>query len=468
MKKRIAIISVFQDYKPGYSLTGIVRDQITMLQKYGHEVTLFVSENCNEDSFEGFTNIKKVMPFAHLKDYTSRTQITPDHLKTVAKNIEVYERELKDIDIAFTHDLVFTGWNLPYAKAIMEGSTRVPHVRWLHWIHSIPSLNRDWWNIRMYTKAHKIVYPNNTERTRVAEQFQGIREDVRVIHHIKDLRTWMEFHPDTMALIDEYPALMQADVVQILPASVDRLESKRVREVMLIFSNFKRMGLSVCLCIVNQWATGTQQKQDVEHYNKIARRNGLTPDECFFTSGVKAEWEVGVSRRMIRELFACSNLFIFPTREESFGLVVPEAAHAGVLMMLNKSLDMMHEVGGMASLYADFGSHHRGLQIPNNDEKNYFKGLANIIIGRMKENEAITSKTHARQKYNYDYLYNRQYAPVMSESEMWPAPSNPAVLKEKASLPPGMQHKGQRPPTIVVQDKHGNQKVVELTRGSKP
>ena len=211
---------------------------------------------------------------------------------------------------------------------------------------------------------------------------------------------------------------MQADVVQIYPASTDRLTSKRVHEVMLIFKEIKAKGFSICLVIANQWATGRQRKEDVNRYRQIASRNGLKVDEeVIFTSEWRPEYATGLPKEIVRELFLCSNLFIFPTREESFGLVAPEAALSGVLMVLNKSLQMQFEVNGYQGLYFDFGSYHH--QFKPDNAAAYYKDVAQIILGRMRENEAICSKSFMRQNYNYDRLYEREYSTVMAESKTW-------------------------------------------------
>lgn len=424
---KIAILSNFMDFTPGYSLTGIVSDQVRMLSEHGHVVRVFVNEKYGAPEFGGEKYprphgcaLEKKVPFAHLTDYRSMADLTPEHKLTVNAMRKLCVEELSKFDIVFTHDLVFTGWNMPYAMGI-QAAARHPslkNTRWLHWIHSVPSLGCDWWNIGAYGQYQKLVFPNKTDQIRVAEQYRGHAKHVRVIPHIKDPRTWFDFSEETCKFIHKYPEVLQNDIVQILPASVDRLETKRVREVILIFSKLKSMGFSVCLVVANQWATGTQEKQDVNRYKTMAKRNGLVSGEFIFTSDLGPEYEVGIPKRMVRELFQLSNLFIFPTREESFGLVVPEASLAGgVLLVLNKSLQMQIEISGMNGLYFDFGSFTHTPKIE--DEDAFLTGVAHIILGRMRENESILAKSFMRQHYNYDALYHRVYGPVMEESACW-------------------------------------------------
>lgn len=419
--KKIAILSTFQDMNPGYSLTGIVTDQVRMLKKHGHEVHLFVCTAFNDTSFP-FTSeaiLHKSIPFTHLIDYHTRSKLTADHKDIIYETKKALIKELADIDIAFTHDFVFTGWNLPYYEGVRGASPFLPKVKWMHWIHSIPTRGSDWWNINEMGANHKLIFPNATDKLAVAEQYRGEMKHVRAIHHIKDLRTWFDFKESTCEFIDKYPAVMQAEMIQIYPAGVDRLPAKRVKEIVLMFASLKRKGASVCLVVASQWATGKKQKEDANEYKKIASREGLLVDEEFiFTHDFQSpKYDVGIPKEMLRELFLCSNVFIFPTREETFGLVLPEACLCGVMPVLNKSLDMMREIGGGFGSYHDFGSNTRQHRIE--DEKKYYSDLAMILLGRMKENESIMAKTFHRMNYNWDALYRKEYAPIFAESETW-------------------------------------------------
>lgn len=418
---KIALLTNFMEFVEGYSLTGIVKDQAKMLTRHGHDVHLFVNEKYHGETFSEDVTLRKLIPFTHLTDYHKEADLSDTHKGVVQKTVEVFQEFLADCDFVFTHDFVFTGWNLPYGLAIqaMANDPLLAKARWLHWVHSVPSVSYDWWNVRKYGPKHKIVYPNSTEQLRAAEQFRGAISDVRVIHHIKDIRTWFDYCQDSWDFIDDFPGVLNAEVVQVYPASTDRLEAKRVDLVIKVFAELKRKGIKVCLVIANQWATGTQPKQNVNRYYQIASRNGLERDvEFIMTSEWKEKFRNGLPKRFLRELMLCSNLFIFPTREESFGLVGPEAALSGaILPVLNKSLNMMFEVNGLNGLYFDFGSHHNSFAPPN--EAEYYNGVATIILGRMRENETLMHRTFMRRSYNMDHLYIREYEPIMKESQVW-------------------------------------------------
>jgi hypothetical protein len=433
-KQKIAILTSFADINHGYSLTGIVEDQIRMLTSHDHEVHLFVCTHFKEGeeeklfdhdpwTWENLT-LHKLVPFAHLKDYRKEADLTEDHKKVVKETGDMLQEKLVElgIDLVFTHDFLFTGWNLPYGLGVLAAvqNPNLHPIAWLHWVHSVPTANFDWWNIRRWGSRHKIIYPNKIDAQRVADQYKCASSYVIPIPHIKDYRSYWEFKENTYKFIETFPEVMNAYITQVYPASTDRLSAKRVDKVMTIFSHFKKdLKMSICLVIANQWATGRARKEDVEGYYKRARIMGLELNkEVIFTSEWDSQYATGIPRSMLRELQLMTNLFIFPTREESFGLVSPEAALSGVVMVHNRSLPMMMEVGGGCGIYAEFGSYEKALQVPGT-EKDYYHALAHLIVGRMQRSEVVASKTFNRQRYNWDNLYHRFYLPTFGESDVW-------------------------------------------------
>jgi len=478
--KTIGIFTNFQEFKPGYSLTGIAVDQALMLLRNGHKVCMFVNERFNkeknkeagiqflEDTYPNLFFVIKKSKFMHLTDYETQTTLSESHKRDSIIAAQMYTEEIvkHDIDICYTHDFIFVGWNLPYSLAVKAADNMLKKigkmVYWLHWIHSVPSPEgKDWWDINTYGDNHLIVFPNNVEVVRVAESFNTNPSRIRIIPHIKDIRSWYEFSQNSWNFIDRYPNILQSNVVQVYPCSTDRLSAKQLELVIKIFGYMKKAKVKVFLCAANQWATGRHRKEDVNKYIDLAEYVGLRYGEDFvFTSEYSTNqnlskiiksasdfedlevdlnlggypevsktinkekdfeeektrlleilqpYSTGIDKRMLRELQLLSNVFIFPTREESFGLVGPESSFSGALVVSNKSLSMMYEVLGTMAPAFEFGSHHQ--TTPAVKSEKYIKGVSFAILNRIYSNEAIMTKTYTKNRYNMDSIYQRYYLP---------------------------------------------------------
>lgn len=421
MKEKIAILTNFMEFNPGNSLTGIVSDQIKMLRSNGHEVHLVVNSNYHDPALDH--DIHPILPFFKLKDYRTSSNISLKHQEYAVETSKhlFYFLEGNKIDIVLTHDIMFQGWFLPYCLGVRSVSSKLPNIKWFHWVHSIPTGMWDWWDIRMLRPNHKLISPSYSNQHHLAKQFRGLFSDTICIHHIKDPRTWFDFDFDLQEFIKQYPSIMQSDVLQVYPASSDRLTAKRLSEVLQIFGQIKQQGYSVCLVVANQWATTLTRKEDLKKYKWEAECRGLKPgvDLIFTSEFMEPKYESGIPKKMVRDLFQLSNLFIFPTREESFGLVLPEASLAGgCLLVLNRSLEVLNEVSGGNALFFDFGSFNKPFSNIKGDA--YYVEIARTIMSKMFTNEAVRAKSYIRQRYNWDNLYKEEYLPAFKSFEEVP------------------------------------------------
>lgn len=428
----IAILTNFNEFNPGYSLTGIVVDQAEMLARYGHKVFIFVNEQFNDKFNEDiglslllmkYSDKIVLIPktvFMHLKDYNSKLDLSEEHKAGAEKQAFLIKSFIEDNNVkaVLTHDFIFTGWNLPYAVAIKEAQKQMKRsqVRWLHWVHSIPSSTKDWWFLDSYPGHNYIVFPTRSEVNRVAESFNTKQHKVLLIPHIKDIRTWYNFSEETKRIIDAYPNLMNASVVQVYPCSSDRLHAKQLHLLIRMFGYMKEANSKVFLLAANQWATGKQRKEDLNKYIELAGHCGLNyGDDFAFTSEYyendSRPYEIGISKRILRELQLLSSLFIFPTMEESFGLVAPEAAFSGAMMVINKSLPLLTEVVGLNAAQYDFGSF---CTTPVRlEDEDYLKAITYSILGRMNISETVMTKIYCRIRYNMDNIYHQYYLPYI-------------------------------------------------------
>ena len=421
-----------------YSLCGVVKDQCIMLSREGNDVHLFVNEEASifpEPWMENITIHKKI-PFFHMTDYQSRGNIKPEDKEVIEKMKGLILNDLQEYDYVFTHDFIFTGWNMPYALGMIQ-ATRIkpggnpaesevrmmnPKQRWFNWVHSVPTGLKDWWNISEYGRKHKIIYPNSTDRLAVAEQFRGRIDNVRIIPHILDPRTWFDFDQNTWDFIDEFPKVLSSSIVCICPVPADRMRSKGLGIVMEILFHMMEQGHEVFLIVPNQWANG--READIKEWIKIAAGFGFKYGDNFtFTSTWKmnekkghGKYALGLPKKILRNLIQLCNLYICPTQEESFGFVPVEIAlTGGVYMVLNSSLEMQREIIGFNGLYFQFGSHRNKINIADD----YYKQLAMIIAGRMSENELVGTKSFVRQAYNWNRIYQKYYVPLLGESKVW-------------------------------------------------
>lgn len=417
----VGVFTSFTYYAAGYSLTNLIRSQIRQLTRGGYPPHLMVCDSFKEaDQHFKEATIHKVIPTGALNVPYAEPKLQEKHEKLVEDTITALLKMIDDyeLNIIFTHDIIFLNTHYPYAVAVEQVSKQRPNVKWMHWIHSCPSGLNKIWNIAKYGPGHKIVFPNRTDALRVAEQFRGSIDHVWPIHHVKDIREFAEFSGPTCKFIDQYD-LMNADIIQIYPASVDRLKAKGVDHLIQVFgamkSHFKQ---SVRLVICNQWCNVDKHRKTVESYLEMGKRVGLEPDkDLIFSSRFEApKWELGLPSKMVAELMMLGNLFMFPTHHESFGLVLPEASlMGGALVVANCSLDMMREITGNNALFWDYGSWHRDMQFqkPGDQGPMYWRSVAKVILGKMYNEYGIKLRTHMRKTFNLDAIWRNELEPAM-------------------------------------------------------
>lgn len=408
----VAILTNLVDDNPWYSLTSIIKSQCYMLSDYKHKVHLYVSEDYQGNSLGGVSPISSV-PYADLTDYKSQVDISPRHLQYAQKILDYLYSKFTNYDVIFTHDLMFTGFNLPFALAIKIFSENHRHIQWYHWVHSKPHTPRDWWDMQEFLGNHTIVYPNHADIPMVKDRFNT--ESVICVPHIKDITKTLGFSRHTTDIIEYFPSLMKADIVQCYPAATDRFDSKGVRDLLMVFSLLKKRGKSVCLVIINQFSGRRSAKlvDPIVYLEKVARRCGLDPyKDVIFTSEIfNGKYTKGVPENVLRDLMSLNNLFVFPSKSESFGLVLAESSiYSGALPITNASVDAMSEVIGLNYSF-DFGDLHLSSFLETENVR--FNRLVDMIIDSLDSNPAIQARSNIRRNLNQNTIYNSFYKPIL-------------------------------------------------------
>lgn len=411
-KKRIGILTTFYNIDPAYSLASIVIDQLTVFKKYGYDIVLFVHDNFEGEVPEG-VEVRKIVPRFNLVDYAATNKLAKDFDKQVETITEALNKNATDIDVMITHDIIFQGWFLPYNVAITKTNLK---CKWLHWIHSAPSPRPDLkypFSCRFTLPSNsKLVYLNHSDVIRVAEMYGAWSKDVRVVHNIKDPRTFWNLHPLTKELIDQY-GILDADIMAIYPLSTPRMVAgKSVDKVIRLMGKFKKLGKKVCLVVPNAHANADKDKKLVDQMIELGREQGLDHTDLIFTSyHNKPKWELGVPSQVISELFRLTNVFIFPSRSENCSLVLLEAALSKNLLVLNEDFSPMKDFFHEQALYFGFGSLNVDRNYENEDL--WYEDVAKIILSELKENKALNSFNKLKQKFNMDSIFVEQIEPLL-------------------------------------------------------
>lgn len=410
----ICIIAPLKSSDPTYSIAGVIKSQAALLAAHRHKVTVIVNEDFSGPGIPG-ASLLKILPSSNLIDYRSKLNLTKEHEDFADEVAVLLSSRVNQYDAIFTHDLIFTGWNLPYALAIMSVSAENsdPDLRWFHWVHSFPFSVKDWWDIKHYSGNHTVIYPTKALLKQVGAAFNTT--NIKCIPHVIDPRVINRFIDQTKDIVDLVPSLLSSDIVQIYPAATDRFESKGIRELTNLFGLLKKAGHSVCLMISNQFSGRRENRliDPVYYYENVARRCGLEPyvDYIFTSELFGGRYKEGIPQRVLFELMTLSNLFVIPSKSESFGLGLLEAITSGtVVCVANEHLNLPirqytsfdFKGPGDTDLFVDLQK---------------MTELVDWISNEMETNQVVKAKTLIRQQFNPAAVYSNYYKKLLRSTK---------------------------------------------------
>lgn len=419
-KPTVGIITTFYEFNPSYSLCSVVESQLHALIKYGYKTVLFVHDNFKDDvKLPVGVEIRKIMPRFLLVDYSAHQEVSQDLESQADEAYMALKEHTKDIDIVLDHDLIFQAWFLPYCMAIHKLAEET-QIRWFHWIHSNPSVqpkDLKYPHSLRYKlpKNSKLVYLNNYYLVNAAESYGAYPKDVRIVYNPLDPRLFLNLDPFVCSLIDKYE-ILSADFLQIYPVSTPRMVSgKQLNIIIEILSQLKKQGKRVCLVVCNAHANDKREKQLIGETLAIASQKGITRNELIFTSlEDEPNYEHGVPRNVVSQLFQLANLFIFPSTSENCSLILLEAMLSNNLLILNESVPPMREFGKEHALYFKFGGMQE--QVTYTDMSAFMADVAKIIISEFNTNKVLKASNEIKKNYSYDFIFKNQLEPLFYET----------------------------------------------------
>jgi glycosyltransferase involved in cell wall biosynthesis len=181
----------------------------------------------------------------------------------------------------------------------------------------------------------------------------------------------------------------------------------------------KRQGRSVRAICLDFHSTGGDKVTYRDWLKGLAIDLGLNEIECTFTSEFMDDWHVRVPREVVRDLMLLSNIFVMPSRSETYSLVTQEAALCGAFLVLNQDFGPFRDIYGPQAAYYQFSSNVDNLtgqdgstETKYGDTDAYFHDIALRVGYELDNNVVLAQKTRIRKERNPGAIFKRYIEPL--------------------------------------------------------
>lgn len=419
--KKIAILTTFLGYDRAYSLCNVVADQIVMLTANGYKPIVIVTTAFKDKDIYPYNLAElRYIPVV----FCSNEGKLPDNWKEDSAKLKESLKEIvKDVDVIITHDIVYQPAHLIHNVVSREIADECPKIRWLHWIHSATShsilCNKDDVKEKILRRfPHSfLVYPNSYDIPRVARNYKVEEDEVKVVPHPIDICKYLGFHEITTRMVEEKD-ILTADIIGCYPLRLDR--GKQPERVIKIFVQLKKLGKKVRLVIANFHSTGAHFQAYKKEMLDMATAEGMSSSEVFFTDDFDKSLEMSCPREVVRDFMLLSNVFILPSKSETYSLIAQEAAICKNFVILNADFPPMRSIYGQHPKYFQFSSNINALTgmdgettTKYEDENAYYGDIARYVIYELTNNRVLALATKLRKDRNVKSVFRNYLEPLL-------------------------------------------------------
>ena len=418
------ILTNFSTYLKSFSPIIVVEEQLKMLTRAAYEPVLLACEGWEPPKDSIYSQVETKLLF------NANSHDPNDSFDNIEESVELLYNQLKETlpgnCSVITHDLIFlpdyTVLNLAARKLAKER----PGIKWLHWVHSATGPGTLAQERAMYganyadTLSEKfpnsiLCYPNSHDIPRVARNFNFEEFEVIEVPHSTDPVDGM--HPLVKRLYDELE-LGDKEVLCIAPARLDR--GKALHNIILFMAGCRDAGLSSHVIFCDFQSTGGDKVTYREEMKKQADKLGVA-DRITFISEFDDLAHMEIAHDVVLDLFTLSNVFLLPSRSETYSLVAQEAMLKGNLCILNYDFPAFRQIYGKRAIYRQFDGAEIALDgfdgktdSTHSDPRDYFKNrLAMAVKAWIKNDKLLSGKTFVRTKRNPDYIFREYIQPLL-------------------------------------------------------
>ena len=422
--KKVFILTNFNTYLKSFSPIIVVGEQLKMLQRSNeYEPILIAAEGWEPpvESVFGSVQTELMLPFS-LHSPTDKAEGVEELVDLIYDQLD---KILPDGAIVLTHDLIFLPDYTVYNLAARKLAATRQSIKWVHWIHSATNpqtvaqernMFGDYYGQALNSKFPNslIAYPNSYDKKRVAASFNFEEDQIIEVPHSTDPTEGM--HPLVQRLYDQLK-LGEPEVLIIYPCRLDR--GKSVDTVVRYIAGCRRIGLKAQLIVCDFQSTGGDKAEYREDLKKLASELDVS-DRVTFLSEFDDLASMEVSHDIILDLFSLSNVFIMPSKSETYSLVTQEAMMRGNHVIMNHDFAPFRQIFGEAAIYRRFdganisdNAEHGEINITLSDPVRYYEDLAKELKYWLENDRVLKAKTWVRTKRNPDYIFRNYIEPII-------------------------------------------------------
>ena len=319
---------------------------------------------------------------------------------------------LRGFDVCMIHNVMTMHFNLVLTAALANISKRSRSTRFIAWTHDLtfadpiyePHQHRRYpWSLLLQPVPGCDYCCISTQRQKEMKRF--FRVPVATLPVIPDginVPELLRLTPRAQQIFRD-EGLSGVDIVAMTPSRI--LRRKNLGVGMEIVASLKRMKKSVRWFITG--APDPHNAESVKYYKMLQslRRQLKVTKEVVFLSERFGE---SVSREDLLAMYRLSDMLLFPSDREGFGLPVLEAGLAGLLVVVS-NIQALRELAGRHAVYIHLGD--------SSD------AVAKNVVKAMKNRPELRYRKEVISTYSWEIVFEKHIVPaIIKPTKVWKQP----------------------------------------------
>ncbi len=314
---------------------------------------------------------------------------------------------LKKTDVCIIHNVLTMHFNLALTAALSEITADLKETKFISWIHDATFSDKD------YREFQKSKYPWNllktplTEvtniaisqyrRNKTAAVLKVPRSSIRVVPDGIDPVSFLKIKPATNDFFDSLN-LYSSDFILLYPTRI--VKRKNIEYAIRITSAMNKKGKKTCLLVTSQ--PDPYNRGSMLYFKKLKKlaAESSVKDRVIFISDTRdgKGRPFKVDEHILRDLYLLSDLLLFTSRSEGFGIPMLEAGISRLPIACCR-IPPLSEIGGEDVIYLD--------------PKQPLEKTSEKLISYLDGNLQVPMFKKIFREYTWDAIFEKKILPLV-------------------------------------------------------